>query len=87
MKVDGYSYTPSQFTVVAGIPVEWQIDGANASGCAKVIVVPSLGISKYLLAEGITTIEFTPKQTGSITFNCPMGMTTEGSEFTVVSKS
>ena len=87
MTVSGYNYTPSQFTVVAGVPVEWQIDGTNAEGCARVMVVPSLGISKYLLADGITTITFTPTQTGAITFNCPMGMTTRGAEFNVVADS
>ena len=87
MAVNGYTYTPSQFTVVAGVPVEWQIDGTNAEGCARVVVVSSLGISKYLLPEGITTITFTPTQTGLITFNCPMGMTTRGAEFNVISNT
>ncbi|MDR3519437.1 MAG: sulfite exporter TauE/SafE family protein [Candidatus Pacebacteria bacterium] len=84
MAVNGYTYTPSRFTVVAGVPVEWQIDGTNAEGCARVVVISSLGISKYLLPAGITTITFTPNQTGLITFNCPMGMTTRGAEFNVV---
>jgi plastocyanin domain-containing protein len=83
MAVNGYTYTPSRFTVVAGVPIEWQVDGSNASGCARELVMSS-GISKYLLPEGITTIEFTPTETGTITFNCPMGMTTRGAEFNVV---
>ncbi len=84
MTVNGYTYSPNRFTVVAGVPVEWQIDGAGAVGCGRVIVMPSLGISKYLLPQGITTITFTPTQTGSIPFNCSMGMMTRGSEFVVV---
>lgn len=84
MKASGYTYTPNKFTIVEGIPVEWQIDGRGAAGCGKVIVMPTLGISKYLSQEGITTIEFTPTQTGTIPFNCSMGMMTRGSEFTVV---
>ncbi len=85
MVASGYTYTPNTFTVVAGIPVEWEIDGGNASGCGRVIVMPTLGISKYLLGDGqITTIEFTPTKTGSIPFNCSMGMMTRGSEFNVV---
>ncbi len=84
MKVSGYTYTPNKFTVVEGIPVEWQIDGASAAGCGKVVVMPSLGLSKYLSPEGITTINFTPTQTGTIPFNCSMGMMTRGSQFTVV---
>ena len=84
MKVSGYTYTPNRFTVVEGVPVEWQIDGGEAAGCGKVIVMPSLGISKYLLPEGITTITFMPLKTGTIPFNCSMGMMTRGSEFIVV---
>ena len=84
MKVSGYTYTPNRFTVVEGVPVEWQIDGGNAAGCGKVIVMPSLGISKYLSPQGITTITFTPTQTGDVPFNCSMGMMTRGSGFTVI---
>lgn len=84
MKANGYTYTPNKFTIVEGIPVEWQVDGRGAAGCGKVIVMPSLGLSKYLSQDGITTIEFTPTQTGTIPFNCSMGMMTRGSEFTVI---
>ncbi len=84
MTVSGYTYSPNKFTIVEGVPVEWQVDGGNAAGCGKVIVMPSLGVSKYLSPQGITTITFTPTQTGIIPFNCSMGMMTRGSEFTVI---
>lgn len=84
MTVQGYTYTPNQFTVVTGVPVEWQIQGAGAAGCGQVLVMPTLGISKYLSPQGITTITFTPKETGTIPFNCSMSMMTRGSAFTVV---
>lgn len=84
MTVKGYTYAPNQFTVVQGVPVEWQIDGAAAIGCGQVLVMPTLGISKYLSPQGITTINFTPTQTGTIPFNCSMGMMTRGSVFTVI---
>lgn len=84
MKVSGYTYTPNKFTVVEGVPVEWQIDGGSAAGCGRVVVMPSLGMSKYLSPQGITTIIFTPTKTGTIPFNCSMGMMTRGSEFTVI---
>src|SRR3989338_3856937 len=84
MTVSGYSYTPSKFTVVQGVPVEWRIDGRNAVGCGQVLVMPTLGVSKYLSPEGITTITFTPTETGTIPFNCSMGMMTRGAAFTVV---
>ena len=87
MTVSGYTYTPYQFTVVQGVPVEWQIDGGNAVACAQVLVMPKLGISKYLSPQGITTITFTPTETGTIPFSCAMGMTTRGASFTVVPNS
>src|SRR3989344_4948344 len=86
MMVNDYTYTPNRFTVVEGVPVEWQIDGDNAAGCGRVIVVPSLGISKFL-STGITTITFTPEKTGEIPFNCSMGMMTRGSGFSVISNT
>lgn len=84
MSVKGYSYVPNQFTVVQGVPVEWRIDGSDAVGCGQVVVMPTLGISKYLSPQGITAITFTPTETGTIPFNCSMGMMTRGSAFTVV---
>ena len=84
MAVNGYSYSPSQFTVVQGVTVEWHIDGARAVGCGQVLIMPTLGVSKYLSPEGITIITFTPTETGTIPFNCSMGMMTRGAAFTVV---
>ncbi len=84
MTVNGYTYSPHQFTVAQGIPVEWQIDGGSAVGCGQVLVMPTLGITQYLSPEKTTTITFTPTATGTIPFNCSMGMMTSGSAFTVV---
>lgn len=83
MKIDGLTYSPSRFTVVEGIPVEWNIDGTGAEGCAQVISVPSLGMTE--LVNEPKTIEFTPTKTGKISFSCTMGMTTSGARFDVVS--
>lgn len=84
MKVSGLSYEPANFTVVEGVPVEMRVDGAKAAGCARVLMLPSLGISKYLSTDGITTFTFVPQGTGIMPFSCPMGMTTAGAAFTVV---
>lgn len=84
MKVSGLGYSPSTFTVVKGVPVEWHIDGTSAEGCAQVITVPTLGITEYLPRQGEKVISFTPQSTGIIPFSCTMGMTTRGSAFTVV---
>ena len=84
MKVSGYTYSPHRFTVVQGIPVVWQIDGSGAVGCAQVLIMPTTGIAKYLPPQGVTTVTFTPTETGTIPFNCSMGMMTRGSAFTVI---
>ncbi len=84
MKVDGYEYEPSQFTVRAGVPVEWRIDGSKAGGCARVITMPGMDITKSLASEGETVISFTPTRAGKLPFSCTMGMTTPGAGFIVV---
>ena len=78
MAVNGYEYTPSQFTIKKGIPVEFRIDGSNAQGCAQVISIPKLGQTSRLLKGQPTILTFTPEQTGSIPFSCTMGMAGPG---------
>lgn len=86
MAVNGLDYSPSSFTIVEGIPVEWRIDGRAAQGCAQVISVPKLGITEYLPRDTIKIIAFTPQETGRIDFSCSMGMAGPGT-FTVVPNS
>ena len=83
LKVDGLDYFPDKFTLKKGVPVEWNIDGKNAQGCAGIISVPKLGITERLPKDSIKTITFTPEQTGKITFTCCMGMAGPGT-FVVV---
>jgi plastocyanin domain-containing protein len=81
----GYSYEPGKFTVVQGVPIKWEIDGEGALGCGQVLTVPSLGITEFLPKSGIKTINFTPKETGTIPFNCSMWMMSPSDAgFTVV---
>lgn len=78
LKVDGLDYFPDKFTLKKGIPVEWNIDGRDAQGCAGIISVPKLGITERLPKDSIKTITFTPEQAGKITFTCGMGMAGPG---------
>lgn len=73
MAVDYRGYSPSVFKLQKGVPVQWIIDGTGASGCTNEIIVPDLGIRKSLQV-GENIIEFTPQQTGNISFSCWMGM-------------
>ena len=70
----GYEgYVPNHFTIVAGKPVRWEVDGTNATGCISVLVSRPLGIQQ-LLTRGVNVVEFTPKEPGEIPFSCSMGM-------------
>lgn len=79
---DGYS--PSQFTVQAGVPVKWIVNSTNQFTCASTIIASKLGVRKNLVA-GENVIEFTPKEVGQIPFSCSMGM--YRGNFTVVAKN
>lgn len=83
LKVEGLDYSPNQFTLKKGVPVEWQIDGTKAQGCAQIISVPKLGILEQLPRDKVKVITFTPTETGKIGFSCGMGMAGPG-QFIVI---
>lgn len=73
MDVAAFKYVPNHFTIRQNVPVRWEINGVNTYGCQSVILVPSLGITKYV-KQGPNVIEFTPTQAGELQFHCSMGM-------------
>ncbi len=87
MKINGLSYEPSEFTVLQGVPVEWQVDGKDAVGCGQIIIMPTMDITAFLPKDSMKTITFTPKELGTIPFNCTMGMMTSGAAFHVVANT
>lgn len=82
MAVQGIEYLPSQITIQKGVPVEWRVDGAGATGCTSILTIPSLGISERLSRSEVNIINFTPTKTGTLPFTCGMGMSY--GEFNVV---
>jgi len=84
MRIEGYNYIPSRFTVKEGIPVEWRIDASEAAGCGRILIASGLGVRRLLSGNSTTTISFMPPHAGEFGFNCGMGMMTPGSKFTVV---
>ena len=84
MRIEGYSYIPSRFTVKEGIPVEWRIDASEAAGCGRILIAAGLGVRRLLPNTSTTMISFMPPHAGEFGFNCGMGMMTPGSKFTVV---
>lgn len=75
MKVVGLDYVPASFTVKTGVPVEWQIDGSQAQGCAQFLQLPKLSIRERLLPGKTNVFTFTPQEKGTYKFTCNMGMT------------
>jgi len=73
MVSDLKGYNPNTFKVKAGVPVRWEINAKQLTGCTDEIVVPSLGIRQEL-DQGMNVIEFTPENPGTIGFSCWMGM-------------
>lgn len=72
-KLESGGYKPIQ--VQAGIPVKWIIivEKESLNGCNNEIIIPNYKIQRKLeIGENI--IEFTPTQTGNITYTCWMGM-------------
>ncbi|KAA0206570.1 hypothetical protein EDM68_01710 [Candidatus Uhrbacteria bacterium] len=69
-----YDYEPNRFTIKAGQPTRWEIDGSKGAGCAMALVSRQLGIQQFL-TKGPNVIEFTaPSQPGIYQFSCSMGM-------------
>jgi plastocyanin domain-containing protein len=74
MTAQSSGYSPSQFTVKAGIPVRWEIEGKEIFSCAGTIQAPGAGVPLTNLKEGKNVLEFTPTKAGDINFSCSMGM-------------
>jgi sulfite exporter TauE/SafE len=73
MRVAYGAFSPNRFVLKRGVPVRWEIDGVDISGCANSIVAPTLGINQSLVI-GKNLIRFTPSRSGTIPFSCSMGM-------------
>jgi Uncharacterized conserved protein len=69
---NGY-YVP--IAVKKGIPVKWtiKVKESDLNGCNNPVTIPKYGIQKKLV-PGDNVIEFTPEDTGTITYTCWMGM-------------
>jgi plastocyanin domain-containing protein len=66
-------YDPAHVRVRRG-PVRLVFDRQETSGCSEEVVLPELGIRRYLPANEETVIEFTPERAGRYEFTCGMSM-------------
>lgn len=67
------SYEPNVITVAQGVPVDWNITGADFMGCADTLILPAFGVNERL-RTGPNLVQFTPTKAGTYTFSCSMGM-------------
>ncbi len=73
MEVNRYGWQPDKFILKKDVPVKWIIDGKELNGCNSGIQVPKLGL-KFDIKPGEQVIEFTPTESGTISWSCWMGM-------------
>jgi len=73
MEVNRYGWEPASFILKKGIPVKWNIDVKELTGCNNEIVVRDYGIA-VKLKKGLNIVEFTPDKAGTIRWSCWMGM-------------
>lgn len=73
MDVSAQGYSPDSFTVKAGVPVKWLVNGVNVLGCQGTLLAPKANIQQTL-QSGNNVIEFTPSEKGALNFSCSMGM-------------
>lgn len=73
MNVVARGYAPNHFTIRAGIPVRWEINGVNTYGCQSILQFPALNLTTYI-KSGLNVIEFIPQGQGQLAFHCAMGM-------------
>jgi plastocyanin domain-containing protein len=66
-------YDPAHIRVKRG-PVRLVFDRQETSGCSEEVVLPDLGIRRYLPAHEETVVEFTPDGPGRYEFTCGMSM-------------
>jgi uncharacterized protein len=73
MEVNRYGWSPDKFILQKGLPVKWIIDAKELNGCNNAIQVPKYGL-EFDIKQGEQIIEFTPTESGTVSWSCWMGM-------------
>jgi len=73
MEVNRYGWEPNSFVLKKGIPVKWNIDVKELTGCNNEIYVKDYGLD-IKLKKGLNVVEFTPEEVGTVRWSCWMGM-------------
>jgi len=73
MEVNRYGWEPNSFVLKKGVPVKWNIEVKELTGCNNEIIVRDYDID-VKLKKGIQIVEFVPDKVGTIRWSCWMGM-------------
>ncbi|OGJ22618.1 MAG: hypothetical protein A2804_03565 [Candidatus Pacebacteria bacterium RIFCSPHIGHO2_01_FULL_46_10] len=74
--IDNNGYTPKEFTVRAGVPVELDLETNKVYTCASSFTFRKFKIFEQLKPTDSKILAFTPTEKGSFQFSCSMGMYT-----------
>ena len=67
-------FSPRSIWVKPGQPVQLTFVREEESGCGGTLLLPSLGLKRTLEPGEKTTVTFTPKKEGAVSFTCGMKM-------------
>jgi sulfite exporter TauE/SafE/copper chaperone CopZ len=73
MEVTRSGWQPNSFVLKKGVPVKWNINVKELTGCNNEIIVKDYNLN-FKLKSGLNVIEFTPDKTGTVRWSCWMGM-------------
>lgn len=73
IRVEG-GYSPARVRLRAGHPARLVFDRREDSSCSEEVVIPDLGIRRFLPAHQRTGIDLPPARAGTYEFTCGMGM-------------
>lgn len=67
-------YQPRISVAKAGLPTVLRFNTRGTFDCSAAVIIPSLGISKFLPASGATDIDLGAQSAGRLQGSCGMGM-------------
>jgi plastocyanin domain-containing protein len=73
IRVEG-GYAPSRVRLRAGQAARLVFDRREDSSCSEEVVIPELGIRRFLPAHQRTGVDLPPARPGTYEFTCGMGM-------------
>ena len=73
IQVEG-GYSPARVRLRAGQPARLVFDRREESSCSEEVVIPDLGIRRFLPAHQRTGVDLPPQRAGTYEFTCGMGM-------------